>query len=426
MTEENQNTQPAADTKLQEPKLQETVSKPAPASNPQSNAPQIIKKRGGIGFFTAFLMSGTAMVGGAYLSLLINARPDIAQSLKISQFLPKPTNSDVGANDLSAQVVALRADLKILQEEVKKAPNNQAETIGQNPATNNNPTNTINGAQPNNPAPVQQANLDPLKAQIDGLSGRLTAIETRLAALDPTGTGGAIIEGLQAEIATLKVNFDALNARVAQTPSPAITFAVMSLAEATNRSGGFMPEYSAVKAALPNVPEVGALEGLAVNGAPTRALLEKEFENLGANIIDPKKEEKKEGGFFGWLKSLFSNMVKVKVKETAPDPNAPSAIYERAKLKLIGGDLQGAITEIDTMAQKSPELTHWIAGAKNRLDLDTKIAALRGAIERGLNAPSLNVTPPAAQLAPPANQNNPTINTQTNAQPNNQIMGNGR
>ena len=66
--------------------------------------------------------------------------------------------------------------------------------------------------------------------------------------------------------------------------------------------------YSAVKAALPNVPEVGALEGLAVNGAPTRALLEKEFENLGANIIDPKKEEKKEGGFFGWLKSLFSNI----------------------------------------------------------------------------------------------------------------------
>ena len=101
-------------------------------------------------------------------------------------------------------------------------------------------------------------------------------------------------------------------------------------------------------------------------------------------------------------------------------------VYERAKLKLIGGDLQGAITEIDTMAQKSPELTHWIAGAKNRLDLDTKIAALRGAIERGLNAPSLNVTPPAAQLAPSANQNNPTINTQTNAQPNNQIMGNGR
>jgi len=119
-------------------------------------------------------------------------------------------------------------------------------------------------------------------------------------------------------------------------------------------------------------------------------------------------------------------LVKVKVKETAPDPNAPSAIYERAKLKLIGGDLQGAITEIDTMTQKTPELTHWIAGAKNRLDLDTKIAALRGAIERGLNAPSLNVTPPA-QVAIPANQNNLTTpNTQTNAQPNNQIMGNGR
>lgn len=417
MTDETQNTEQAAEVKLQE-----NITKPSSAPSTSGPAPQIIKKRGGIGFFTAFLMSGTAMIGGAYLSLLINARPDIAQKLQIAQFLPKAENAKSSSDDLGAQIVSLRGDLNHLQDLVKNQPNNQQ---AQAPVSGQANTNTINGAQPLSPAPVQQANLDPLKAQIEGLSGRLTAIETRLAALDPTGTGGAIIAGLQAEIATLKVNFDALNARVAQTPSPAITFAVMSLAEATNRSGGFMPEYSAVKAALPNVPEVGALEGLAVNGAPTRALLEKEFENLGANIIDPKKEEKKEGGFFGWLSSFFSNLVKVKVKETAPDPNAPSAIYERAKLKLIGGDLQGAITEIDTMAQKTPELTHWIAGAKNRLDLDTKIAALRGAIERGLNAPSLNVTPPA-QIAPPANQNNPTINTQTNAQPNNQIMGNGR
>ena len=416
MTEETQNTEQAAEVKLQE-----NITKPSSAPSTNGPAPQIIKKRGGIGFFTAFLMSGTAMIGGAYLSLLINARPDIAQKLQIAQFLPKAENAKSSSDDLGAQIVSLRGDLNHLQDLIKNPSNNQQ---AQPPVSGQ--ANTINGAQPLSPTPVQQANLDPLKAQIEGLSGRLTAIETRLAALDPTGTGGAIIAGLQAEIATLKVNFDALNARVAQTPSPAITFAVMSLAEATNRSGGFMPEYSAVKAALPNVPEVGALEGLAVNGAPTRALLEKEFENLGANIIDPKKEEKKEGGFFGWLSSFFSNLVKVKVKETAPDPNAPSAIYERAKLKLIGGDLQGAITEIDTMAQKTPELTHWIAGAKNRLDLDTKIAALRGAIERGLNAPSLNVTPPA-QVAIPANQNNLTTpNTQTNAQPNNQIMGNGR
>ena len=418
MTEETQNTTPAA-----EPKLQETIIKPAPSSRPKEAAPQIIKKRGGIGFFTAFLMSGTAMIGGAYLSLLINARPDIAQKLQIAQFIPSAPNTKLGTDDLGAQIVSLRGDLNHLQDLVKNQPNNQPQTQAQTPVIGQANTNTINGATP---APVQQANLDPLKAQIDGLSGRLTAIETRLAALDPTGTGGAIIAGLQAQIATLKVNFDALNARVAQTPSPAITFAVMSLAEATNRSGGFMPEYSAVKAALPNVPEVDALAGVAVNGAPTRALLEKEFENLATSIIDPKKEEKNEGGFFGWLKSLFANMVKVKVKETAPDPNAPSAVYERAKLKLIGGDLQGAITEIDALAQKTPELTHWIAGAKNRLDLDTKIAALRGAIERGLNAPSLSVTP-QPQAIIPANQNNQTTpNTQTNAQPNNQIMGNGR
>jgi hypothetical protein len=40
-----------------------------------------------------------------------------------------------------------------------------------------------------------------LDGELKGVSGRVTAIETRLAALDPTGAGGAISASLQAEIA---------------------------------------------------------------------------------------------------------------------------------------------------------------------------------------------------------------------------------
>lgn len=394
---------------------QETPKIDAPKYEP---APKIVQKRGGIGFFTALLMSSCAAIGGAYLSLYINARPDIAETLKISALLPKAKKTDnlLAIND---EIAKLKTDISALQKVNIGAP--AAPALPQSPSLPNNPQ-TLAAPPVQAPAqiPQQIANLDPLKDQINGLSGRLTAIETRLAALDPTGTGGAIIAALQAEIATLKVNFEALNSRVSQTPSPAVTFAVISLAEAANKNGAFVPEFEAVRAALPNLKEVLALEPLSKTGAPTRSLLENEFENLVKNAVAAKEEVKKQSGVLGWFKNLFSGLVKVKVKEEN-NPNSDNAIFERTKIKLIAGDLNGAVQELNTIATKSPETIKWLNGANSRLDLEAKVASLRGAIERGLSVSPISQTgangiliaPKAANDTPPVA---PVLQT-----PNNQI-----
>jgi hypothetical protein len=407
MTEENAPTTETTQTSINdaatiEAKKAQTSPPKISAKTTNTQKPIVkVEKRGGINFFTALLMSTASMVGGAYLSLFINSRPDLVQTYKIGAILPKTPAQNNDLTLLQTDITALKQELTKIQTGVPITQNPQIappqNAVQPAPAP-------INGIAPNvapNSPPQQIANLDPLKEQINGLSGRLTAIEIRLAALDPTGTGGAIIAAMQADIATLKVNYDAINTRVSQTPSPAITFAVMSLAEATNRSGAFVPEFSAVRAALPNVPEVAALEAIAQKGAPTRGILEKEFDALAEYINQEAPSAKQEGGFVGWIRAIFANMIKVEVKEAKPDPNSPNAIYERAKIKIMGGDLQGAVTELEATSIKSPEMIKWLEGAKLRLDLDAKVAALRGAIERGLSVSPINAqtnSPPNPSL----------------------------
>lgn len=375
---------------------------------------KIIHKRGGIGFFTAFLMSSCAAIGGAYLGLFINARPDIVNALKIAPLLPKPAY-EKNLLTLSDEISKLKNDISALQKVNIPAPIAPKEPVApltpqspQSPVDAN--SNILPQAITQNP-PQQISNLDPLKEQINGLGGRLTAIETRLAALDPTGTGGAIIAALQAQIATLKVNYEALNARISQTPSPAVTFAVISLAEAANKNGAFVPEFEAVRAALPNLKEVMALEALAKTGAPTRSLLEAEFDNLVKIGEAAAEEVKKQSGILGWFKNLFSGLVKVKVKDKK-DENSQEMIFERAKIKLIAGDLNGAVQELNAINNKSNELVKWLNGANARMDLEAKIASLRGAIERGLSVSPIAQSGAEGQLIAPKPANDLLPNNQ--------------
>lgn len=407
MEKDTQNPEPIlekkADTKA------DTKSDFAPKSEPAAK-PQIIR-RSGIGLLTATFMSCIAAVGGAYLSLFIQARPDIAQSLKIAPFLPKPI-----PEQKIAEIAAIKAEIIAIQAHIKgeghksntqnTEPRSDAKQLeNANTPTNQNPAQVLQNTTPA-PAAVAAAqsaiSLEPLRADMAGLSGRLTAIETRLAALDPTGTGGAIIAALQAEIATLKVTVADLQSKIAHTPSPSTTFAVISLAEAANRNGSFMPEFEAVRAALPFLPEVAALEPLARKGAPTRSLLSEKFTALVPIVSATDVQAKEEKGLVGWFRGLFSKMIKVKVKEET-NPNAPSAVIARAKTKLDNGELAAVIDELKLISAPPKELSDWINSANDRLLIESKIAALRGAIERGMNPQAAQTmpAPPTAANVPP-------------------------
>lgn len=410
--------------------MTETASDPIIAETPKTEPPKsfvppetkIIHKRGGVGFFTASIMSICAALGGAYLSLFTLSQPQLVQTIGLGKFIPVP-NAKI-PDEVLKDIAALKTDFAGLKTSVQLAQNAQnqaAPLLETKPIGEQGAPNTQTQTSP----PQQVANLDPLKAEIAGLGGRLTAIETRLGALDPTGTGGAIIAGLQAEIATLKVKVEELQNTVSKTPSPAVTFAIISLAEAANRSGSFVPEFEALRAALPNMPEIAALEPLSKTGAPNRNQLEQEFALLVTGFEAAKEKAEKPKDFGSWFKSLFSGLVKVEKKKdgqkTGPDLN-----FENAKTKLMNDDLSGAISELEAINGKTPEIEKWIVSAKSRLDLEGKIAALRGAIERGLASAQMspNINQP---VAAPANQNlAPTNQITPNNNVTNNISGAGR
>ncbi len=373
--------------------------------------PQIIK-RGGVGFFTAFLMSTVAAGAGAYLALFAGARPDLLQKTGIAAYVPQPPKApSLGASSdnlepLVARVSALEAELLTLQTKLVggvATPDTGVMPGSAAPA----PAAPANSANPAT-APVSSplgvtADTVAVTRELAGVSGRVTAIETRLAALDPTGAGGAIIAGLQADIAGLRAIIGTLQQQAAAAPSPVVTFAVISLAEAANRPGPFLTELDSVRAAMPGVPEVTALDGFARTGVATRTLLQERFTALqvaGAAQASAAAPVQKDTGVMAWFKGLFDGMVKV---QTAPDGagSGADAVLTRAKAKLDQGDLAGSADELATIPTPSVLVTDWASAARKRLALESAISAVRGAVGRAPTIPAA-VAAPAATSAPAA------------------------
>ncbi len=374
-----------------------------PKPTAKAAAPQIVK-RGGIGFFTALLMSSAAAAGGAYLALFVGSRPDLVQKAGLTAFVPAPKQAaSLGITPrnlepLLARVSAVEAELLALKTRLGGGASRQAPA---EPLTNSITATTapVVAAPPIVPA----LDAGAVKGELAGMSGRLTAIETRLAALDPTGAGGAIVAGLQADIAGLKAIVATLQQQAAAAPSPAVTFAVVNLAEAANRPGPFMIELDSVRAAMPNVPEVLALEPYARTGVPTRELLQERFAGLASAVSTAQTPATKDTSILAWFKGLFSNMVTV---QSAPDANGTGnvAILGRAKTKLDQGDFAGSLDEVATISAPPASVTEWVSAGRKRLELESRISAVRGAVGRApaTTAPLIAQVPAPAPTPPPA------------------------
>jgi hypothetical protein len=375
--------------------------------------PQMVK-RGGVSFMTALFMSALATAGGAYLALFVQARPDVLKQAGIGQFLPQvpqgPTaaSSAIGMEPLTQRVAAIEAQLAALQGRVDglaTKPDDQpipqqgpSTPLPSSAAPNAVPPASTPPAAPSAaPAGAVVADVGLLKSELAGIGGRVTAIETRLAALDPTGAGGAVIAGLQADIASLKATITALQQQVAATPSPAVTMAVVNLAEAAGRSGPFLTEFETLRAAMGSVPEVAALEGFARTGVPTRTMLQERFSTLGPAIAAAAQSSQKEAGLVVWFRSLMSSMITVK---PAPNANGKGGddVLARAKTKLDQGDLSGCADDLVSIENPPVPVTEWIASARKRIDLESRLSAVRGVASRvPLPASTIAQGSPAAQ-----------------------------
>jgi hypothetical protein len=382
-----------------------------PAVEPaRSNSGATIVKRGGVGFFTALLMSTIAAGGGAYLALFAQSRPDLIDKFGARAFIPTPAqvpSTGQGVTNLAPltlRVSALESELLSLQSKLGVSPPVVLPPNGDGAAP------STNAPAPNAGLPLplpNTADIGVMKGELSGISGRVTAIETRLAALDPTGAGGAIVAGLQADIASLKSIIANLQQQAATAPSPAVTFALINIAEAANRSGSFMVEYETLRAAMPGVSEVVALEPFARSGVPTRQVLEERFASLAPAVAASVASEKKEIGLVAWVRSLFSDMIKV---QPAPDAQSstPNGAIERAKIKLDQGDYGGSIEALSAIVGPPPIVTDWITQAKRRLELESRISAVRGAAARVPASPVAPQSPLISGQLPSINLPTPT------------------
>jgi len=370
----------SASAKMSEP----SASSPA---FPTSTMATPSAPRGGVGLFTVLIFSTAAACGGAVLALLALGQPGLMKQVGLSQLVAQ-TQAD--PNQAGQQMATVAVRLAALEGRVTRLE-------GPKPAPQ-----AARPVDPAAPAPAPLVDTAALDGELKGVSGRVTAIETRLAALDPTGAGGAIIASLQAEIAGLKIMVQTLQSQAAQAPSPGVTFAVINLVEAANRPGPFWPEFETVRAALPGLPEVAALEEFARTGVPTRTLLQERFAALEPAIVASDRAAQKKSGFWGWISGFFADLVRVEKVADVNGTSAQSSLL-RAKVKLDQGDLAAAVEEVKAISPAPAVAAEWIEGAQNRLTLESRLAAVRGAVERGTRVPPSQApvpAQPAAQNAP--------------------------
>ncbi|HCP64980.1 MAG TPA: hypothetical protein DIU09_10380, partial [Hyphomonadaceae bacterium] len=129
-----------------------------------------------------------------------------------------------------------------------------------------------------------------------------------------------------------------------------------------------------------------------------RTLLQERFAALEPAIVASDRAAQKESGFWGWIKGFFADLVRVEKVADVNGTSAQSSLL-RAKVKLDQGDLAAAVEEVKAISPAPAVVTEWIDGAQGRLTLESRLAAVRGAVERGTRAP-----PPQAPAAPTSTQ----------------------
>jgi hypothetical protein len=367
-----------------------------------------------MGFGGVLVMSLLAAVGGAGLALYAPAIPGLAAVLPAS-------GGGVSAQALEATRSALTERLNGLDQRIAKleaadaargaAPAEPVATptvppVAAAPAAADAPaTPATPPAVAAAPAAPPAAALAPAIAQVartdfDALVARVAGIETRLTALDPTGSAGAVIAALQTDVAALKAQVETLRLAAAQAaagPSPAAAFAVLSVAQAAARSAPFPGEHQALAAALPNAPEVAALAPFARTGAPTSQQLAEDWPAIEANVLTAMREAAaSEGDWLSRIGAMLSGLVQVRATG-APTGDGADAIAARVRLRLDRDDLAGAVSEVARLTgAPAAAAADWRRQAEARLALDARIAALRGAIDRPRPAaPVAPVLPPA-------------------------------
>lgn len=302
----------------------------------------------GIGFGTALTLAVVSAGVGAAGGALAPRIPEIRTVL--DQTLPEAPAEPVAAAEAAASNLASLEQRIAALESVVNAPLAEIESAG-------------------GPADVT--------ARVFAIQAGLRDVQTQLGQIPSASQ----ISGLTAEVQRMQESLPAIEAssRTAAEAARA-AFAVAAAAEASRSSGPFEQSYASLQALLPNDPNVLALAPLARSGAPTRNELRDRFADIEIDIIRAARAAQSGAGFWGRLQAALAQWIVVR---RSGEGDTPSGVVERAAQRLAADDLAGAITELSRLSGPARQVAEpWLREARKRLEIDTRLAAIRTELSR--------------------------------------------
>jgi hypothetical protein len=153
--------------------------------------------------------------------------------------------------------------------------------------------------------------------------------------------------------------------------------AAATLADAARTARPFAEELTGLERVLPLSPDLRALARLAQDGAPTSAGLADEFEALAGRAAVAARDPGRNADFLARLRHALSSVVSIR-QVGSTQGQSPDAVLGRAQKLLNEGDIEGALTAVESLPPSTQAvLSPWRAAAERRVEIDRHIAAIR-------------------------------------------------
>ena len=235
-------------------------------------------------------------------------------------------------------------------------------------------------ASPADAAAITQmdATMRAISGSLDALSSAMTAVNTRLVALEAVQAAQPL--GSEAK-------------------RMAYALGLRELERALNGSGPFAVELDAL-ARLQDAaadPAIAQLRPLAASGVASRAVLAAQFDAAASAIVRAGAAASEDTGWAGRAYGFVMSLVMIRPTGEREGLDAPSRVA-RAQLRLEEGDLDAAIRELSQLEGPAAQAAEsWLTDARARLTAEQALAQLTAALTAQLS----DAANPPAPVAPP-------------------------
>lgn len=188
-----------------------------------------------------------------------------------------------------------------------------------------------------------------------------------------------------ADIGRLEGRIAALeNGQKSVLDAASAALAAAALAEAAQTSQPFGEELASLERVLPLSPDLRGLTRLAQTGAPSRAGLAAEFEDLAGRAATAARDPGQEADLLARVRYALSSIVSIR-QVSSTRGTTPDAKLARAQRLLDEGDVESALRTLDAIPDPARTvLAPWLASAERRVEIDRYVAAIRADALAGL------------------------------------------